>query len=385
MQRHGLLETVRAVDRERVARRLGRLNGPWPVLAEVEALEPRDLFLAAGGDVVEIVLHGGREPVVDQVREVVLQQPDNGEGREGRDERRPSLPHIAPVLDGPDDAGISRRTSDAELLETPNERSLGVARRRLGCVLLDLEAVAIDVSSGDEPRQADVLVAPTLTPAVAVLVVVLPVNRQEAGIGDDRARRHEHRDGSAARDWRLGQGAPDDASSCGRPGRIVHLRCDRPLPDELVKAALLTSQLAGNLGGRPEAIAGGPDRFVSLLRVLHLAAVHPGRARHGLGAIECLSLVSGGPDGGIRQRRRVGPHVGDVTPLVEPLRDLHGPLCGEPQLARGFLLERGGDEGGGRRSPVRALLDASDFELGAGEGRDEATSSWLVEQHDLVG
>src|ERR1017187_9349157 len=257
MQRHGLLETVGAVDRERVARRLGRLNGPWPVLAEVEALEPRDLFLAAGGDVVEIVLHGGREPVVDQVREVVLQQPDNGEGGEGRNERRPSLPHIAPVLDGPDDAGISRRTSDAELLETPNERSLGVARRLLGCVLLDLEAVAIAVSSGDEPRQADVLVAPTLTPAVAVLVVVLPVNRQEAGIGDDRARRHEHRDGSAARDWRLGQGAPDDASSCGRPGRIVHLRCDRPLPDELVKAALLTSQLAGNLGGRPGAIAGG--------------------------------------------------------------------------------------------------------------------------------
>ncbi len=316
---------------------------------------------------------------------MLLQQPDNGEGREGRNERRPSLPHIAAVLNGPDDAGVGRRPSDAELLETPNERSLGVARGRLGCVLLDLEPVAFDVSPGDELRQADILVAATVAPAVTVIVFVLAVNRQETGIGDDRARRHEHRHGSDSRDRRLGQDATFDARPCGRPGRVVHLRCDRPLPYELVKAALLTPQLASDLGGRTEAIAGGPDRLVSLLCVLHLAPVHPGRARDGLGAVERLGLVSGGPDGGVRQRCRVGPHVCDVTALVEPLSDLHCPLCGEPQLARGFLLERGGDEGGGRRSPVRAFLDARDFELGTREGRDEATGSWLVEEDDLVG
>ena len=121
MQRDGLLETVRAVDRERVAARLGGPGRARTVLAEVEALKPRDLFLAARGDVVEVVLHGGRKPVVDQVREMLLEEPDDCEGSEGRDERGPSLPHVAAVLDGPDDAGVGRRASDAEFLETPDQ------------------------------------------------------------------------------------------------------------------------------------------------------------------------------------------------------------------------------------------------------------------------
>ena len=123
---------------------------------------------------------------------------------------------------------------------------------------------------------------------------------------------------------------------------------------------------------------------MSLLRVLHPVSVHPGRARDRLVAIERSGLVTSGSDGGVRQRRRVGPHVGDVTPLVQALRDLHGPLRGEPQLARGLLLEGGGDEGSSRRSPVRALLNARDLEPGAGQGRDQAKGSWLVEEDDLV-
>ena len=114
-------------------------------------------------------------------------------------------------------------------------------------MLLDLEALAIDVPAGQEPGQSDVLVAATVTPAVVVVVFVLPVGREETGVGDDRARRHEDRDSPDRGDGRIGQRAPLDARPYGRPGRVVHLRGDRPLPDELVKAALFASQLTCDL------------------------------------------------------------------------------------------------------------------------------------------
>ena len=167
------------------------------------------------------------------------------------------------------------------------------------------------------------------------------------------------------------------------PGGVVHLRGDRPLPDELVEAALVAAQLARELGRGAEAVAGGPDRLVGLLGVLHPAAVDAGRARHRALAVEGPGLVPGGLDGRVRQRRRVGPHVGDVAPLVEALGDLHRPLRREAQLARRLLLERRGDEGRGRRAPVGALLEARHLELGAVEGRDEATGGRLVEEHHL--
>ena len=43
---------------------------------------------------------------------------------------------------------------------------------------------------------------------------------------------------------------------------------------------------------------------------------------------------------------RVRTHIGDKTRFVERLRHAHGHSHGEAQLAGGFLLERGGGEGG---------------------------------------
>src|SRR5205823_8051731 len=69
-------------------------------VAEVEAAEPGDRLLLAVGYLVEVVLHAGREPVVDQIGEVALEQPDHGEGDERGDERAPLLPDVTTVLDG---------------------------------------------------------------------------------------------------------------------------------------------------------------------------------------------------------------------------------------------------------------------------------------------
>ena len=77
-------------------------------------------------------------------------------------------------------------------------------------------------------------------------------------------------------------------SPCGRrraeadrhlaAARVGHLARDRADPDQLVEAALVGVELGAHLVGRADAIAGGTDRLVRLLRVLHLAAV---RARLG--------------------------------------------------------------------------------------------------------
>src|SRR5690242_20181894 len=95
----GVLATRAVVARRRAA-------------AEVELAQPWDVLLMAVGDLVEIVLHPCREVVVDQLGEVSLEQPDDGEGREGRDERRAPLAHVATVLNRADDAGVGRRPAD---------------------------------------------------------------------------------------------------------------------------------------------------------------------------------------------------------------------------------------------------------------------------------
>ena len=97
------------------------------------------------------------------------------------------------------------------------------------------------------------------------------------------------------------------------PARVLHLRRDRPLPDQVVQRVLVARELALELARRPEGLACRADRLVGLLRVLHLSLV-PARLRgHGLGAVELGRLRAGGAERDIRQRRRVGAHVGDVT------------------------------------------------------------------------
>ena len=48
--------------------------------AEVEVVQPVRAVLVAGGDLVELILHGGGEVVVDQATEMLLEQAGHREG-----------------------------------------------------------------------------------------------------------------------------------------------------------------------------------------------------------------------------------------------------------------------------------------------------------------
>ena len=85
--------------------------------------------------------------------------------------------------------------------------------------------------------------------------------------------------------------------------------------------------------------------------------------------------------GVVGDARGIGAHVGDeadrafladLHALVQPLRQHHGALHAEAQLARGFLLQRGGDEGRHRVALLLARAHGLDDVIGAFELRHDA-------------
>ena len=122
-------------------------------VAEVEALEPLVLRPVAAGDRVEVLVDRGREVVVDQVVEVLLEQPDDGERGPRGDERLPLLPDVAAVLDGLDDRRPGGRAADAELLEPLDQRCLRVPSRRGGGVPVRVDRLRSAPRRPGERRQ----------------------------------------------------------------------------------------------------------------------------------------------------------------------------------------------------------------------------------------
>lgn len=303
---------------------------------------------------------------------MLLEQIDHGEAQEGGHERRPLLEHIAAVENRADDRRVRRGAADLALFQLLDQRGLGVAGRRLGRV-----AVHRDLLGGQGVALGDLREAPLTVVELGVRVVgTLHVGLHEAVEGDRLAGRGElgvPAVGSAAAD-------PDgDAVT----DRVLHLRGDGPLPDQLVELELVAGQT--RLGRSAETITRRANRLVRLLRVLDLPGVHTRLVRQIVGAVQLRDLRPGRRDGGVGQRRGVRTHIGDETVLVQLLRDLHGGLGPEAQLAGGLLLQRRRTEGCVRRAAVRLRLDGPDRERRIGQRGGERPGVRLVEVEHLGG
>ena len=164
---------------------------------------------------------------------------------------------------------------------------------------------------------------------------------------------------------------------------VLHLGGDGAHPDELVQPELVTGE--PGLGRGQEGFAGRPDRLVRLLGVLDLAGVDAGLVGQVGGAEQLPDLVARGGDRGLRQRHRVGSHIGDEAGLVEVLGHRHRPLGGEAELAAGLLLQRRGPERRVRAARVGLGLDAVDRERGGFQRAGQGPGLGLVQVQHRIG
>ena len=126
---------------------------------------------------------------------------------------------------------------------------------------------------------------------------------------------------------------------------VDHLGGDGALPDQVVDREFVTAQLRLCLVKRAKRLAGGSNRLVRLLRVLHLAVVATRHVGDVVVAVHRRRHRARGVDRLVRQRGRVGAHVGDPTLLVEPLGGAHRALGVEAQFSARLDLHRRGHEG----------------------------------------
>ncbi len=156
---------------------------------EVEVVQPRNGFALTTGDGVEFILHPGGEVIVDEIREVVLEQMDHRDGGESRNQGLTLVPDIAAILDRLDDGGVGRWSADAARLEFLDQSRLGVSRRRLSGVIGGIDPFDTGVLPGGEPRQDFLLIGDL----GARIVGTLDIGAEKAGEVDDLARGSEDR------------------------------------------------------------------------------------------------------------------------------------------------------------------------------------------------
>ena len=224
-------------------------------------------------------------------------------------------------------------------------------------------ALGLDAAHGHPVALGHVGQDPLLVLEVALGIVgALDVGPQEARVVDGLAGGRELGVTAVARR------GPEPHLHALAPG-VGHLGGDGALPDQLVETELVALQLALDLLGEAEAVARGADRLVGLLGVLDLVGVLPRGVGQVVLAVLLQDLGPGGGHGGVRQRRAVGPHVGDVAVLVEALGHAHGPGGREAQLAPRLLLEGRGHERRVGLAGVGLGLHRPDGDVGAVEGR----------------
>ncbi len=153
--------------------------------------------------------------------------------------------------------------------------------------------------------------------------------------------------------------------------RRVHLRGHKALPDELVNLIFVFLQILPDRV-RMTKRRTGPNGLVRVLRVL-LRLVRVRRLGQELRAVSARDQFAYFGQRFIRDTGRIRTHVGDesdralvaeIDAFVEALRDDHGALYAEAQLARRVLLKLAGSERRGRAAPSLALVNRADAPVG---------------------
>ena len=312
--------------------------------------EPAQHILIVGirrAHLIKLVFQIGGEIIAHIFAEVILEEGCHQPALVLGEQTVAFLTNVFAVLNGGDNAGIGRRAPDSQLFHALDQCRFSVAGGRLGKVLLWRDRAFVHLVALGDLRQALVIL-------VHDIVAAFFVDAQEAV-------EFHHLTGGAQPDLFV---LAADLYRGAFQTRTFHLAGQRALPDQIVQLALIRFgqfQRVGIFGH-----VGGAHTFVRLLRVLGLVLVDTRFRRD----VFCPEPVR---DGIPCHRDRlgghvdaVGPHIGDVTGFIEPLRCAHGLACAHAELAAGFLLQRRRHERGRGVAARGFCLDAGNRQIAAG-------------------
>ena len=335
------------------ARRSSRSFSTWLDEGLPELVERRGPLLLAARHRVELILHRRGEAVLHVAVEVMGEEAVDDLADVGRHEAPAVHLHVLAVLQRGDDGGVGRGPADAVLLQRLDQRGLGVARRRLGEMLLRRAAavsatrIALAASAAARGRRRP----PWRRPR--------PPGRRRCSPASPASSR-----------WRAAGGARGPSGPASMSTATVSNTacaiCEATARFQIsAYSRYRSSSILPSMSRRRDGGRGRTDGLVRLLGVLRLGLVDARLLGHLVRAVEPRGDLADLLHRLGRQRHRVGTHVGDeadaaladVDALVELLREAHGAPRVEAELARGLLLQRRGGEGRRRVAPALLAVD----------------------------
>ena len=267
-----------------------------------EPVEHAFIIALPGGDIVKLFLEIGGE-LIAHIFAKEIGQKDRDQPAFILGEKAVLLfAHIAAVLDGRDDGRIGGRAADAQLFHALDQRGLGEARGRLGEMLLGRDGLlARGVAFADLGKGLVVIIKDRI-------IAAFLVDFQET------VKKHHLTRGAQLH---LFIGGADNGRGAFQP-RGSHLAGDGALVDQVVKLALIGIEdfQAFRIGHH----IGGADALMRFLRVFGLVFIHASVGRHVITAEFRLDGVARGVHRLGGHVDAVGPHIGDMARLIEPLR-----------------------------------------------------------------
>ena len=308
----------RIIRTHAAVRRLGRLKLAGEIFVElIQHFTPGDITF---GDTVKFSFHLRRETIVEQVFEL-LDQPVRHQFanlfgiKTSRIER-----DVTTFLNGRDDGGIGRRSTDPAFFQFTHQARLTITWRRFGKVLNPFHESQCQCLAGAKVRQHQIFILARglrQNPRVAIKYQYPATQSHFAPLGlCSHRRRHVL--------------------------RIGHLARHKLTPDQIVKPDRIILDIAEMFAAR--AHIGGTNGFVCFLRVF-FTGIKPRFFRQIAIAKILGDIVTATRHRFTGQIRRVGSHVGDVPCLVKALCHRHRLFYGVAEPCAGGLLQGRRDEG----------------------------------------
>ena len=328
-------------------------------------------------DFIQRIFHRSRKFDVDDFREPFVEQPGGGHAQLGGHQLLGGTLDVFTLDDRGNDRGIGARAAHAVFFQRFDERSLGVAGRRLREMLGGHELLELELFAAFQLGQLRV-------PAL-LRVAAFFIQRGKAFKFHLVAVCGKHAVFVVARS---GGG---DLGLDGVLHAIRHQARHEAQPDEIVKLKLFRRQAVLDHGGGQLRV-GGAHGLVPVLRVGALLEIARliGQEFVAVGGTDIvaalLSRLIGNAQG-------VRSHIGDQThgavsfdrdALIQLLRDLHRAGGLEVQPARSLLLHGGGGEGRRRAFFARTLFDGTDRVFRPVQPGDVAVGLVFVFQLDFA-